>query len=91
MFRNISEMMADTELKDELRGCKDLDGYKSIDGIFEKHGFGCPSDSNYEERTKVLYNIMGVAGGLGTPSLTLEKIYDLAKDLLASRDWEEFV
>ena len=71
----------------ELKVLEGRDGYGAIDGIFEKHSLG---DKSYEEKTQVLYGIMGVVGGWGTPGLTSEDNYNLAKDLLASRDWERF-
>jgi hypothetical protein len=76
-----------TDIKDELRICEGLEGYSAIDGIFEKYNLG---NKPPKEKTQVLYDIMGVVGGWGTPGLTDEDNYNLAKDLLASRDWKRF-
>lgn len=72
-------------IHDELRVCTGSEGYVKIDEIFEKHG-----PDSYNEKTQVLYEIMGVVGRWGTPGLTDEDNYNLARDLLASRDWERY-
>ena len=73
-------------LRVELTGCEGQAGFDATDGIFEAHGYG---DLSFKEKTSILYHIMGVFAGGGTPGLSDEKVYILAKDLLASRDWKK--
>ena len=70
-----------------LRKCRGPEGFEAIDGIFESCGY---KEATFKDKTKVLYSAMGMTGGLGSPSLTDDRIYDLMKDLLASGEWMEF-
>jgi hypothetical protein len=87
MSPTTKKMISNASLVEELKACKGEEGFNAIDGIFEQYGFGRKS---YKDKTAVLYSIMGIIGGGGTPNITDKKIYILAKDLLASRDWERF-
>jgi hypothetical protein len=85
MNETLHKMKACSNLLAQLKVLTGADGYTAVDGVFASHGF---ADASFKEKTSVLYHIMNIAGGGGSPTLTEENIYALAKDLLVSRDWE---
>ncbi|MCL2603535.1 MAG: hypothetical protein FWD90_03570 [Defluviitaleaceae bacterium] len=83
---SLNKMMLNNGLHQELEACSGLEGYNKVDSLFVKYGF---ADTTFKDRTSVLYHVMGIGGGGGSPTLTEEDIYNLAKDLLASRVWKQ--
>ena len=80
----VNSMKRNTSLYKELEVLTGTEGYKAVDGVFASHGF---ADASVKEKTSMLYHVMRIEGGGGSPTLTAENIYGLVKDLLTSRDW----
>ena len=87
-YINVSNMKEDSALKNALRECRDKEGYDRIDSIFENLGY---KDETIENKTQALWGFMGMREGVGSASLDSETIYALAKDLLASGEWVDYV
>jgi hypothetical protein len=83
----VGKMVIGLKKLSKLRGAK---GYAAIDGVFD-NAVTEYGEATYEEKTSVLYRIMGISAGAGSNDASAKEIYELAKDLLVSGDWEEFV
>ena len=58
-------MKQNVSLFKELQTLEGPSGYQAVDGVFASHGF---EDASFREKTSMLYYIMGIAGGGGSPT-----------------------